>query len=172
VSRVYGQAFAFFGDDQPIRKLKEDRLIQTGTIVATGTSSMAYLEFNTNGVIVVAPNSQVMMRSLTKNGLRQVSLIKGSLYFRSKRSLSKNRPAGVIINIRSYSTGYYGENYSLTFTQDKREISVKTGIVTLVKMNVLTKAIQSLQTKEALDELSDGFDAEEELIDEFDAVEE
>lgn len=138
VARTFGKSYAFFGQDKKPKAVKENYYLRPGTIIATMPSSLVYLEFKTNGVVVVAPNSQVLLRGISQKGLQQVSLIKGSMYVRTKRSYTKNRAPGIIANIRSYKTGYYGENYVLTFTKDKKEVSVKTGTVSSMPMTVLS----------------------------------
>jgi len=138
VARTLGTSYAFFGKSKRPKQVREGYLIRPGTIIATMPTSLVYLEFKTNGVVVLAPNSQVLVRGITQKGLQQVSLIKGSMYVRTKRSHTKNRPSGILANIRSYKTGYYGENFVLTFTKEKKEVSVKTGTVATIPMTPLS----------------------------------
>ncbi|MCO4793014.1 MAG: hypothetical protein KC493_04840 [Bacteriovoracaceae bacterium] len=165
VARVLGRAYGFFGVKKKPRVLKENKLIRPGTIVATMPSSILYLEFKTNGVVVVAPNSKVLIRGISQKGLQQVSLINGSMYVRTKRGITKNRPSGIISNIRSYKSGYYGENYVLTFTENKKEVSVKTGTVAsipLIPLEVLTEDEEDEEEEDDDDEDDDEDEDEDE----------
>ena len=160
IAQIVGKAYGFFGPKKPIRALKKNRLIKVGTILATASNSLVYLEFDTNGVVVLAPKSQLMIRKLSSGGLRHISLLKGSLYFRTKRWKYRKRPPGVMINIRSYPHGYYGENYVLTFTQDKKEISVKSGHVTMLKLTPFDPNAQKVDD-EILNDLTYGLNEDE-----------
>lgn len=164
VARVLGRAYAFFGKDKPPKILKDNRLIRSGTIVATAPSGMVYLEFKSNGIVVVAPNSQVLIRGISQKGIQLVSLIKGSIYVRTKRGTTKNRAPGIIANIRSYKSGYYGENFVLTYTKDVKEVSVKTGTVASIAM---THIPGKEEAQEIQEEEDDEEEEEEEEIEEF-----
>ncbi len=160
VVQVRGKAYTFFGANKPIKELKKNKLLRAGTIVATKSGGLVYLEFDSNGIIVLAPNSQIMIRNTSKQGLRLVSLIKGSLYFRTMRSFTKNRPPGVITNIRSHPTAYYGENYVLTFSQQKKEISIKSGKVSVLKMRSITSKRSDKESEEGTKGENEEFDSD------------
>jgi hypothetical protein len=172
VARTLGRSYAFFGSKKKPKLLKENYLLRPGTIIATESGSLVYLEFKTNGVLVIAPDSQVLLRGITQKGLQQVSLIKGSMYVRTKRSHTKSRPPGIVANIRSYKTGYYGENYVLTFTKDKKEVSVKTGTVSTIPMTIISTPNSEKDDEDSDEGDEDDEDDEEDEDDEDDEEEE
>jgi hypothetical protein len=172
---IEGNAYIFTGRNRPVYNVKEGQYLKKGQIIATSDYSTAGIDFSGNGVLVMAPNTQVLISSITKRNLRHIILIAGEVYFRTKNGLFRNRPPGVVTSVRGFPHGYLGKEYKIKFIPDEQSLEVMDKNVSVYPLLALTeKGARKDENPESFKEgYKQDIDQEldwRELLDEFDST--
>lgn len=108
--------------------IETGHVIEKGDIVATGPIASVTLDFQSNAVAVLAPNTKLLIRGHTRHGIRWVTLIEGKIFIRTKPHFQDRAP-GLLINIRDFPEGLMGKNYTLIFEKKRQHLEIHEGKV-------------------------------------------
>ncbi|MGB0452833.1 MAG: hypothetical protein ACPGJV_03890 [Bacteriovoracaceae bacterium] len=167
---IKGESFLFQGRSAPVEKLNEGRILRSGDIIATSNQSTLALDFSGNGIVVLSPNTQVLVNKVTKNHLLHLILIRGEIYFQTKGSAWKSRPPGVIFSVRGYPHGYIGHKYKIRFLPKEQSLVVMDDQIKVYPLNLKDIAPQRSRSKKFIQGFALDQDEDDEwrsLIQEF-----
>lgn len=92
--------------------------LSAGDIVMTTPFSSARIKLDGNGIIFLAPDSEILVGEKDSRGIQFFSLIDGELFFRKLKTDSNNpisnREAGALITVRDTPRAHSGEQYRLS----------------------------------------------------------
>lgn len=173
VFEIKGKAYIFTGRNRPVYPVQEGQYLKKGQILATSRYSTVGLDFAANGILVLAPHSQILISSVTKGNLRHIVLISGEIYFKTKKGLYRSRPPGVIVSVRGFPHGYQGNEYRIKFQPEEQSLYVMDKDVEVFPLLALTESSNKKEQDSA--SFKEGFQEDydqdldwKELLDDFD----
>ncbi|PIK15491.1 hypothetical protein [Halobacteriovorax sp. JY17] len=154
LTNIKGHTFKFTNLNQKVEKIDIQTPLYANEIVTTDSKGMAVIDFNDEviGTVILAPNTQVILRKSTTDGIRLLSLVRGHLRLYRDKEYQKKK-VGVLINIRDNPTAYYGSNFEVQYSKESKKVTSFNKSLRKFKLNKKKILTTPLKNEEKTDEL-------------------
>lgn len=156
ITSIQGHSILYSKSSNHFKRIKLQTKIDENDIITTSSNGLSVIDFNDEvvGTVVLAPNTQVILRRSNTSGIRLISLVKGHLrVYRAKKY--KNKKVGVLVNIRDNKIAYHGTDYEIQYYKQKKLVIAHNNSIR--KFN-LTKKVRKKPIK--IDKKTDDLDQE------------
>ncbi|CBW26340.1 hypothetical protein BMS_1482 [Halobacteriovorax marinus SJ] len=123
-------------------------------VITTARDGSAVIDFNDEviGTVILAPNTQVILRKSNSDGVRLLSLIRGHLRLYRDPAYEKKK-VGVIVNIRDNPSAYHGSNFEIQYYKNKKLVTALNDDLKILKLR--KKAIEKTQISPSKSDIQD-----------------
>ena len=156
MTSIEGRTLKYSDSVNQFKAVKNQTPLYNNEVVTTDSSGVTVIDFNDEviGTVVLAPNTQVILRKSNTDGIRLLSLIRGHLrLYRGKQYFEKK--VGVLINIRDNPTAYHGTNFEVHYSKESKKVTSFNDTLrkfTLRKNEVEKKPLSTPEKADILDQ--------------------
>ncbi|GEM_PF-5776929 len=139
LTSVEGSSFKYSPISNKFSKIKVQTPLYENEVITTSKKGLTVIDFNDEviGTVVLAPNTQVILRKSNSDGVRLLSLIRGHIrLYRDKEYEQKK--VGVLINIRDNPTAYHGTHYEIQYSESTKLVTSFNSDLKKYKLNKST----------------------------------
>ena len=124
MTSIEGRTLKFSDSVDQFKIVKNQTPLYNNEVVTTNSNGITVIDFNDEviGTVVLAPNTQVILRKSNTDGIRLLSLVRGHLRLYRGKQYDKKK-VGVIINIRDNPTAYHGTNFEVQYLKESKKVT-------------------------------------------------
>lgn len=124
LTSIEGSSFKYSPRTNKYTKINIETPLYENEVITTSKVGLTVMDFNDEviGTVVLAPNTQVILRKTTSDGIRLLSLVRGHVRLYRADKYNKKK-VGVLINIRDNPTAYYGTHFEIQYSQSTKLVT-------------------------------------------------